>query len=265
MKLRFVLMAATLIFVPSIASAQGASGVFLEELTWMEVRDAIQDGTTTVILPTAGTEQNGPHMVLGKHKYLVNEAAERIARRLGNALVAPVVTYVPEGDVEPPSGHMRYAGTITLPNEHFMALLKYAAWSFKVHGFVDIVFIGDSGGNQAGMQDVAERLNRDWTTEATRVHFVGDYYSNNGFREVVDRSGESDETIGRHAGISDTSQLLAVAPEHIRRDKLAPAGGFDGSGVSGDPARATAEYGRKGMELKVEAAVRQIRSLTSAR
>ena len=72
MKLRFVLMAATLIFVPSIASAQGASSVFLEELTWMEVRDAIQDGTTTVILPTAGTEQNGPHMVLGKHKYLVN-------------------------------------------------------------------------------------------------------------------------------------------------------------------------------------------------
>ena len=265
MKLRFVLMAATLIFVPSIASAQGASSVFLEELTWMEVRDAIQDGTTTVILPTAGTEQNGPHMVLGKHKYLVNEAAERIARRLGNALVAPVVTYVPEGDVEPPSGHMRYAGTITLPNEHFMALLKYAARSFKVHGFVDIVFIGDSGGNQAGMQDVAERLNRDWTTEATRVHFVGDYYSNNGFREWLIDQGESDETIGRHAGISDTSQLLAVAPEHIRRDKLAPAGGFDGSGVSGDPARATAEYGRKGMELKVEAAVRQIRSLTSAR
>ena len=265
MKLRAVLVAATLIFAPSITSAQEASSVFLEELTWMEVRDAIQNGTTMVILPTAGTEQNGPHMVLGKHKYLVDEAAERIARRLGNTLVAPVVTYVPEGGVDPPSGHMRYAGTITLPNEHFMALLEYAARSFKVHGFVDIVFIGDSGGNQAGMRDVAERLNRDWATEATRVHFVGDYYSNNGFREWLIDQGETDETIGRHAGIADTSQLLAVAPEHVRRDKLAPAGGFNGSGVSGDPTRATAEYGRKGMELKVEAAVRQIRSLTSAK
>ena len=265
MKLRAVLVASTLIVVPSIASAQEASSVFLEELTWMEVRDVIQNGTTTVILPTAGTEQNGPHMVLGKHKYLVNETAKRIARRLENALVAPVVTYVPEGDLEPPSGHMRYAGTITLPNEHFMALLEYAARSFKVHGFVDVVFIGDSGGNQAGMQDVAERLNREWATEATRVHFVGDYYSNNGFRERLIDQGASDETVGGHAGISDTSQLLAVAPEHIRRDQLAPAGGFDGSGVSGDPARATAEYGRKGMELKVEAAVRRIRSLTSAK
>ena len=125
-----LLSGALLLILTSNATAQEVDAVdtvdtvFLEELTTVEVQDGIRDGTTTVILPTAGTEQNGPHVVLGKHKYIVNYASEQIARRLGNALVAPVVTYVPEGAVDPPSGHMRYAGTITLPNEFFMNLLR---------------------------------------------------------------------------------------------------------------------------------------------
>ena len=130
--------------------AEPVNTVFIEEMTWTEIRDAIAAGKTTVILPTAGTEQNGPHMVMGKHRYIIDEASDRIARELGNALVAPAVTYVPEGDADPPSGHMRYAGTITLPNEFFMKLVEYAARSLRVHGFTDIVFIGDSGGNQRG-------------------------------------------------------------------------------------------------------------------
>ncbi len=122
--------------VPPIqpATAQDLPSVFLEELTWTEVRDAIDSGTTTVIIPTAGTEQNGPHMVLGKHKFIVNHTSAMIARELGDALVAPVVTYVPEGDVNNPTrGHMSKAGTITLPEEYFMKLLEYAARSLAVH------------------------------------------------------------------------------------------------------------------------------------
>ncbi len=95
--------------------AQTPNTVFLEELTWTEVRDALAAGTTTVIIPTGGTEQNGPHMVLGKHNFLVKYKAGEVARRLGNALVAPVMAYVPEGDVDPPTGHMRFPGTITTP------------------------------------------------------------------------------------------------------------------------------------------------------
>ena len=142
--------------------------VFIEEMTWTEVRAAIDAGATTVVLPTAGTEQNGPHMVTGKHRYIVEEASKRIARELGNALVAPTVTYVPEGDVDPPSGHMRYAGTVTLPNEYFMKLVEYAARSFRAHGFTDVVFIGDSGGNQRGMEAVATMLNEEWQGEGAR-------------------------------------------------------------------------------------------------
>ena len=93
--------------------------MFLEELTWMEARDAIAGGKTTVIIPTGGTEQNGPHMALGKHNYLVKYKAGAIAKQLGNALVAPVVAYVPEGDIDPPTGHMRFTGTITTPQDVF--------------------------------------------------------------------------------------------------------------------------------------------------
>jgi creatinine amidohydrolase len=243
------------------AGAQDLPSVFLDELTWTEVRGAIDAGTTSVIVATAGTEQNGPHMVLGKHKFIVREAARQIAERLGNALVAPIITYVPEGDLDPPSGHMRYAGSITLPNEHFMTLVEYAARSLAVHGFTDIVFIGDSGGNQRGMSAVAEKLNAEWSAEPVRVHFAGDYYSASAFRDWVIEQGEPEDAVGGHAGILDTSILLSVAPEHIRQDKLAPGGGFEGSGVSGDPTRASAEYGRVGMEMQVEAAVRQIRQL----
>ena len=233
--------------------------VFIEEMTWTEVQEAIDRGATTVIVPTAGTEQNGPHMVTGKHRYIIDEASDRIARELGDALVAPTVTYVPEGNVDPPSGHMRYAGTITLPNEFFMKLLEYAARSFRAHGFTDIALIGDSGGNQRGMKAVATLLNEEWGGGGARVHFIGDYYAN-GFREWLVEQGEEPDSIGGHAGISDTSILLYVNPRHIRQDRLAPGGGFEGSGVSGNPTRASAEYGEVGMRMRVDAAVRQIRA-----
>ena len=108
---RFIAAIIVSIF-PFASIAQTPDTVFLEDLTWTEVRHAIDSGVTTVIVPTAGTEQNGPHMVLGKHKYRMNAGAERIARELGNTLVAPIMTYVPEGEIDPPEGHMRFAGTI---------------------------------------------------------------------------------------------------------------------------------------------------------
>ncbi|MEK9499825.1 creatininase family protein [Gaopeijia maritima] len=242
-------------------AAQELPSVFIEELTWTEIAGAIENGTTTVIIPTAGTEQNGPHMVMGKHKFIVNHASRLIAEQLGNALVAPVVTYVPEGAIDPPSGHMRMAGSISLPDEYFKKLVEYGARSLRVHGFTDILLIGDSGGNQRGMEEVANALNQEWRGSGVRVHFIGDYYSANGFREWVAEQGHPASEIGSHAGILDTSILMSVAPEHIRMDERAPGGGFEGSGVSGDPTKASAEYGAVGMQMSVDAALAQIREL----
>src|SRR3954471_14039731 len=144
------------------AAAQPAKSVFLDELTWTEVRDAIAAGKTTVIVPVGGTEQSGPHIVLGKHNVRAKVLAGRIAESLGNAIVAPVIAYVPEGAIDPPAGHMRFAGTISIPESAFEATLEGAARSFRQAGFRDIVLIGDHGGYQKSLVKVAAKLDREW-------------------------------------------------------------------------------------------------------
>jgi creatinine amidohydrolase/Fe(II)-dependent formamide hydrolase-like protein len=234
--------------------------VFLEELTWMEARDAIAGGKTTIIIPTGGTEQNGPHIVLGKHNYLVKYKSGEIAKRLGNALVAPVVAYVPEGDVSPPTGHMRYAGTITTPQDVFAKVLEYAARSFRQHGFLDVALVGDSGGNQEGQKLVAELLNREWAATTTRVHHITAYYPGRGDDWVVSQ-GVSAEDVGSHAGTHDTASLMYINPSMLRFDRLVPGKSGDGQGHVGSPAKATALFGRRILEMQVEDAVAQIREL----
>ena len=258
--MRYMALAIMLAFLGT-ASVSAQDSVFLEELTWTEVRDAIQAGTTTVIIPTGGTEQNGPHMVLGKHNVRVRFAAGEIARRIGNALVAPVMAYVPEGDIDPPTGHMWAAGTITLPPEHFATVVEYAARSLRVHGFTDIALIGDSGGNQSPLQLVADTLNEEWASTPVRVLYLNAYYPTPGFSDWLVEQGETVEDIGRHAGIADTSKQLAVDPSGVRPSKFTRGRRGDGTGVDGDPTRSSVAYGEKGLELGIDAAVRQLREL----
>src|ERR1700720_5061035 len=164
------------VLVLGAAAAHASDTVFLEELTWTELRDQIRAGKTTVIVPIGGTEQNGAHMALGKHNLRVRYLSGKIARALGNALVAPVIAYVPEGALVPPTGHMRFPGTITVPEEAFDKILEYAARSFKLAGFHDIVFLGDHGSYQKDEKAVADRLNKAWAAHLFRVHGVQQYY-----------------------------------------------------------------------------------------
>lgn len=232
--------------------------VFIDELTWEETRDAITAGKTTAIIPTGGTEKNGYHMILGKHNYIVTHAADLLARRLGNALVAPTIQYVPEGNPDRAA-----PGVISLPSPAYDRLLDAAARSLKAHGFTHILFIGDSGGNQAGMTAVASALSEEWKAESIRVLSLTDYYERG--REhyrawMLAQFGYDDTIIGSHAGISDTSQMLHVRAAGIRKDRMTPWGGPADSGVSGDPSRATADIGRMGIEFKVNAALAQYRA-----
>ena len=242
------------------AQAQTPATVFLEDLTWTEVRDAVAAGVTTVIVPTGGTEQNGPHMVLGKHNYLVRHKAGEIARRLGNTLVAPVMAYVPEGDVDPPTGHMRFPGTITTPPEVFELVLEFAARSFGQHGFLDIVLLGDSGGNQASQAAAAGRLNLEWANTPVRVLHLTDYYPGRGDAWLVEQ-GETAENVGSHAGMHDTSSFLFLDPSKLRLDQMDQGTGGNGNGVTGHPGRSTAAYGEQILEMQIADAVRQIRAL----
>jgi creatinine amidohydrolase/Fe(II)-dependent formamide hydrolase-like protein len=253
---------------PADAPKTGPAGkapdsVFIEDLTWAEVRDMVAAGTTTVIIGTAGTEQKGPHMVDGEHKFVMEYAADKIARALGRTLVAPVVTYVPEGSWDPPSGHMRYPGTITLPDDRFVELLVSAGRSFKSGGFKTILFLGESGGNRNGMRTAANRLNELFKGEA-RAFWVDDYYTKahaDQNRYVTEKLGIPEDQIGGHANILDTSEMLFVNPKHVRPKKLAPGGGFEGSGVSGDPTKATAALGKVFLQIKIDNALAQIKGL----
>jgi creatinine amidohydrolase len=246
--------------VPSLPTP---ASVFLEDLTWVELRDAIAAGRTTVIIPTGGTEQNGPIMVLGKHNYLVRYKAGEIAKQLGNAIVAPVLPYVPEGEIpgaKPAAGHMRFPGTITTPEDAYEKVLEYAARSLRSAGFLDIAMIGDSGGNQNGQKAVSELLNKEWAGTNVRVHHVSDYYPGRG-DAIAAANGMSQEAIGSHAGSQDTTSLMYINPGMLRFDKFALGKANDGQGHVGDPRYSTAIIGKLILEAQIEDAVKQIKSL----
>jgi len=210
---------------PSHAPVSSNQSVYLEDLTSPEVRDKIHAGTTTVIIPTGGTEQNGAQITLGKHNQIVRYTTGEIATQLGNTLVAPVLAYVPE------AGHMAHAGTIDLPEADFKRVLTAAATSLKHHGFKWICFVGDSGWNQDSQKRVAQKLNQDWKQEGVHVLAVNDYY----FHKMKDLS--------QHAGVQDTSEMMVVWPSGIRE---------------GNPS-ASEQLGEQLLQSKINAGVRQIR------
>ena len=240
--------------------AHASDTVFLEDLTWTELRDQIRSGKTTIIVPIGGTEQNGPHMALGKHNLRVRSLSEKIARSLGNALVAPVIAYVPEGNLDPPTAHMRFPGTITIPEEAFDKTLEYAARSFKLAGFHNIVFLGDHGGYQKDEKRVADRLDKEWAAQPVSVLAVGEYYraSESEFGQLLRSKGYPEQEVGLHAGLADTSLMLAIDPRLVRIDRL-QSGEPSGSGVNGDPRHSSAELGQFGVDLIVAQTVEAIR------
>jgi creatinine amidohydrolase/Fe(II)-dependent formamide hydrolase-like protein len=259
MRSRVLAVALGVLVAAAGARAQAPDPVLLEELTWTEVRDAVRAGKTTIIIPAGGTEQNGPHMALGKHNARVKALSRDIARMLGDALVAPVIAYVPEGGIAPPTAHMRYPGTITAPEETFRKVLEFAARSFKLHGFRNIVLLGDHGSTQAGQKAVAARLNREWAATGVRVHAIEEYYRTGEIEvpRLLRARGYADAELGRHAGLTDTALMLATDARMVRSDRLRP--GHPGDGVDGDPTRATAELGRPGVELIVSRTVDAVR------
>ena len=241
-----------------------AASVQLEELTWTELRDRIAGGATTVLVPIGGTEQNGPHMTLGKHNVRARLLAARIAEKLGNAVVAPVIAYVPEGAIEPPTQHMRYAGTISIPVPVFEATLEATARSLRRHGLRDVVFLGDHGGYRASLERVAARLNREWAggRPVVRVHALPEYYraADADFATALKARGFASDEIGLHAGLADTALTLALDAAQVRMEVAAARQGAAQDGVTGDPRRASAELGRLGVERIVDVSVAAIRA-----
>ena len=256
-----LIFALILLLLPSVVFAQSKS-VLIEDLTWMEVRDAIAGGKTTAIYYASSIEQNGPGLALGKHLFIAHYAAQRIAEELGNALVYPTMPYAIAGDPIKKTGHMRFPGTVSLSEETFGAVAREVAISALAAGFKNVALMGDHGGGQQTLKKVAEALNAEWSPKGVHVYYIPDLYYKEK-EQMKEYLTKRNMAIDEHAGIDDTSEVMFIDKENkwVRKDKLAPDDGK--MGVRGDPTQASVELGKMFIEFKIKNAVTQIRSLTA--
>ena len=262
--MRRLVVAAAVMLVATSASAQTRS-VYIEDLTWFEIRDAMAAGKTSAIIYAGGTEQNGPHMALVKHNVIARHVAGQIAEKLGNALVYPVLPFSPAGDALEKTGHMRFPGTVTLSPEVFLGVMRQVAQSAVAAGFKNVYLMGDHGGGQAELKLAAEGLDADAKRKGARVFYV----------DIATQSGQSMNAYlqerkiapGGHAGVAETAQVMALdsGGKLIRRDRFAAsaAGPEPSTGMLADVSPATADMGRVFLDFKVATALEQIRKLAA--
>ncbi|MBG1231545.1 creatininase family protein [Aestuariivirga litoralis] len=256
-------------FVFSVLLAVSARAeVLLENLTWTELRDAIGAGSTTVIVPIGGTEQSGPLIALGKHNARVSFLSAKIAEAAGQTLVAPVIAYVPEGNIDPPTEHMRFPGTLSVSHDTFIQLLKQTGQSLHHAGFTHIIFIGDHGGYQKDLSIAADALNAQWHGKGRALALLHYYdIAQQGYVDALRAAGIKDSEIGSHAGLADTSLQLATVPGMVRAERLQESGTYgEKDGIyGGHPLRSSAALGQKGVDLIIAGTVTEIRNFVAAR
>ena len=235
-----------------------ANTVWIEEMTWMDVRDALAAGKTTVIIPTGGVEPNGPWLVTGKHNYVLQANCEAIARKMGNALCAPIVKFVPEGNIERKSGHMASPGTISMREDTYRAILTDIAHSLKQHGFKTIIYIGDSGGNQGGQRYVADSLNKLWNADPMVLH-IQDYYTYNKVGEHMGKKIVEDSVgDGLHDDPIITLNMFAADPKSVRYEERVKAKKATINGFSVADKKKNEQLAKEIIAFRVESTIEAI-------
>jgi creatinine amidohydrolase len=258
-----------------LPSAQSDPVVDIELLTWPEIYKAIHEqGKTTAIIFDGGTEQRGPQGVTGAHTFIAHATADAIARKLGNALVAPVIPYsVNKANSELP-------GTIGVTGPLFAEINEQVAEQLIANGFKNVVLIGDHGGGQKEIKDVAAKLDAKYASQGIRVVYSDGPYTkaNDEFFAWLDKNGYPAST---HAGIPDTSEMLYLEGDQkwIRKELLSTALGDPprkpgehpdpnakriNNGISGDARRSSYELGKRFIDLKIGDGVAQIQELLKA-
>ncbi len=226
--------------------------VWLEEMTWMDVRDAMKAGKTTMLIATGGIEPNGPWIALGKHNFVLHQNCEAIARKMGNALCAPIVKFVPE------SGHMTSPGTLSMRQSTFNAILTDLVTSLKAHGFKQVFLIGDSGGNQSGQRFVADSLNTLWGGAPLVAH-IQEYYDYAGVAAYMKDKGIVEGTSdGLHDDAVIALNIFADDPKAIRLDERIKAGKASINGVSLADKKKNAALAKQIIEFRATTTVEAI-------
>jgi creatinine amidohydrolase len=245
--------------------------VEFEMMTWVEVKKAMQAGKTTALVYTGGTEQRGPQNVNGGHNMMARETVRAIALKLGNAIAAPVLPFSPN------NASAEMPGTIGLTAPLFGQITEEIAEQLIKSGFKNVVLMGDHGGGQKELKEVAETLDRKYASQAIRVVFCDEVYQK--AQDDFDKwCAEHGYGSGGHANISDTSEMIYLGGTkgYVRMDLLPTAIGDPvpapgqrserkiNNGITGDARRASAALGKRYFDMKVDYAVRQIRQLLGA-
>lgn len=268
-----VLAIASGISFPVSARATAQDRVDLELMTWVELKDALASGKTTALIYNGGTETRGPQAVNGGHTLVAHAKVIAIARQLGNAIAAPVLPFSPN------NANSQVPGTVGLKPETFQQINREVAEQLIANGFRAVVLMGDHGGGQAQLAELAKELDAKYASQGIRVVYCDDVYkkSNEDFDAWIASKGLSP---GGHASINDTSEMMYLEPARnawVRRDKLPEAVGSrrergappdpnapPPNGVSGDGRKSSPAIGKVGYELHVDEAVAQIRKLLGA-
>lgn len=247
-----------------------ADEVLIERMTWTAVRDALAAGTRTVIVPVAAMEQHGPHMAIGTDTYLGYELSERIARALGNALVAPAIS------IAYSVGHMPMPGTVTISEETLITVIKEVVDSLAHHGFEDIVLLASHGGNYGALKAAVPELRRKYPN--IRIHSQMSFDEAMAGREQLYRELEvEDARMGVHAAQGETSMMLACHPDLVDMDKAVegfmgdasirwkskvppPMDEMSPTGILGDARGSTDEIGERLFSFRVNQWVDAIKS-----
>jgi creatinine amidohydrolase len=244
----------------SLCLAQSGERVEIERMTHAEIHDAIhQHGKTTVLIYNGGTEQRGPHAVLGGHTFMARRTAEAIARRLGNALVAPVLPFSPAGSHLNP----KWPGSVDLPPELYAKVNEAVVASMVTNGFRNVVLLGDHGGGQQELASLAAALNKRYAPKGVHVYFCSSVYkeARADFNAWLQQHAYP---VGSHASIPDTSELMYLGgDDYVRKDRLVI--GNPDNGIVGDPRRSSPELGKRVFDMKVDYGVAEIRRLISGK
>jgi creatinine amidohydrolase/Fe(II)-dependent formamide hydrolase-like protein len=234
--------------------------VFMEEMTWLEIRNAMNSGKTTVIVPAGGLEATGPFITLDKHQNMLRGSTDMIARKLGNALIAPVIRYVPAD--EPSGSRGEYLGDFNISIAAYKSILTDICSALKNDGFKEIILIGDHLGAQRGLQEVAEELSRTCPNAPTRVHYVAEYYDRRAVNNYVKTTlGINEKRGGFGDNYYNTAILMALNPESARLKQRSEADQLTVNGVSLKPIEQTIANGKTILRMQIDQTVKAIQDI----
>ncbi|MCF2144349.1 MAG: creatininase family protein [Candidatus Heimdallarchaeota archaeon] len=225
-----------------------------ENMTWEEIDLAIKNGFDTIIIAVGSIEQHGKHLPTKTDSLIGEEVVREVVKKLGNALQGPTIR------LGCSKHHLGFPGTITLETETFKAVIRDYVMSLSKHNFKNVVFLPSHGGNFQPLKESIAELQPQYPNLKLRAYT--DLY---GFIELLNgfsiEEGVSAEEAGAHSGENETSIVLALAEELVKKEKFdcgfvgtfGPKEGeivmtqgikaLSPNGVLGDPRKASVEKG----------------------